>query len=209
MPPSPLSRAAAGGVEKLSDNQTRKALGEAMGKLDRLSGKASAMKAHAGTAVTHAVTAGEVVATTFVASTIEGAIKDKSKLKYLRATRLVGGAVMMGWGLLDCLNGAKSAGSHQVAVANGLLASEAASLGIMAGSGLREKYDHQQGESLESRSQPVSAAPPVAPPPPTGKVTVVPGAAEIEGALREVHAEGAQRDLEALHGSPSRFRPAA
>lgn len=206
MPPTALSRAAAGGVEKLSDNQARKALGDALGKLDRLSGKASAMKAHAGTAVTHAVTAGEVVATTFVASTIEGAIKDKSKLKYLRATRLVGGAVMMGWGLLDCLNGAKHAGSHQVAVANGLLASEAASLGIMAGSGLREKYDKQQGESLEGKSGADAAAPA---PAPQGQVQVVPGAAQVSGQLREVHAEGAQRDLEALHGSPSRFRPAA
>ena len=211
MPPSALAKAVtAGTAAGLSENAAKKGLEEAMGKLNTLRTKAAGMKKNAGGAAGAMVATGETLGATFVASTAEGVIQDPKKLKYLRAARMVSGGGLVVWGVIDALTGSKTGGAHQLALGTGVLASEIASLGVMAGQGLRDKYNQQNKSGLEAEAgagaagggaaTPAAAAP---------ALTVAPGGggSDLAG-LREVHAERAEAQLRSLHGG-DRFRPTA
>jgi len=91
-------------------------------KLERTKKAVAAAKANAGKAGAELVTMGETVAVAAASSAISGAVGPKRR-KYVRAARGLTAAASAVWGLTRILKG--KSGSHQMAVANGLVTAEA------------------------------------------------------------------------------------
>jgi len=130
-----LDRAMSG--QKVEGTAAVSGLKAATEKLKSMKSRLETAKENAGTTATAAMHAGETLGTTFVASTAEGYFgRDKLKPGGV-PLRAVGGFLLGGWGLAAMISG--DGGGHQLAIGTGLLASEGASLGVLAGQALKEK----------------------------------------------------------------------
>ena len=124
--------------EKVSDKQTKTALGQALKKIATLTKKADgsslALKETGGAALSTVETQGSL----FLASMAEGYLgPDKIKVGAVDV-RAPLAFVGVGWGLYEVMTG-KSGGTHALALGNGLLGSWLASVGVQAGKTLAEK----------------------------------------------------------------------
>ncbi|MFH1466061.1 MAG: hypothetical protein ABIO70_16880 [Pseudomonadota bacterium] len=135
---TPLNAAMGGNAENLTPNQTKNALGQAVGKIAGLTKKAAQSKDavfETGTLVLHTA---ENQGTLFLASMAEGYFGEE-KLKVggvdLRAPTAI---LAQGYGLYETLSG-KKGGGHALAIGNGLMGSWLASVAVKAGHTLREK----------------------------------------------------------------------
>ena len=124
--------------EKVSDKQTKTALGQAVKKIANLTKKADgsslALKETGGAVLSSAETQGSL----FLASMAEGYLgPDKIKVGAVDV-RAPLAFVGVGWGLYEVMTG-KAGGTHALALGNGLLGSWLASVGVQAGKTLAEK----------------------------------------------------------------------
>lgn len=132
-----LQRALSG--ESLTDNQTKKALDSALGKLKTLSGKAKKAKEAAGAAGAAAIATAEFQTALFAGCFTEGWLgRDKVHVGPVDV-RLGLGLIAAGYGLYDATQGGGGHGMHALAVGNGLMGSAVASIGLQAGAEMRAK----------------------------------------------------------------------
>lgn len=179
-----LAKAAkADNISKLSDKVKTEALSEALARTEKLKAnvrKAAENAGHAGIQLVHL---GETQGTLALGSFAEGFAQQKWK-KPLKVgpvpVRGALGLLVAGWGLYDAVTTGK--GTHQMAVAQGLIGSEIASLGLQAGAALAEKMAAKAGAPA------VNA--PLAGVPGAGQLTELPPA--VQGETREIHAEAAR-----------------
>lgn len=153
-----LERAVQG--QKVEGKAAESGLKEAAKKLVSLKDRLETAKENAAETGTKALHAAETIVTTFGASTAEG-LWGRDKLRPGGVPiRAAAGMVLGGWGFYESL--ACKGGVHQIAIATGLVASEAASLGVEAGRALREKWD----KTASSTGTPAGAGVPQIPPVP-------------------------------------------
>ena len=126
-------------LKGMSEGQLRSALSQAMGKLSSTQKIAKTMKENAGVAAGNLLHTAETQGTLFLASMAEGHQLARGKSLKLGPVdaRLLTGLPLLAWGMTDCLRG--KGGTHQMAIANGLIGSAVASLGLQAGQALAEK----------------------------------------------------------------------
>ena len=133
-----LSKAQAGGVSALSESQLRSALNEGIKLFTRNENKANKAANMAKNVVGSLVTSIEVQAGAFASGLAYGLFGESLKLGGRVDLRLVGAAGLVGWGLWSIIKNKN--GSHQMAVANGMLAVMTGEAGAVAGRALRERY---------------------------------------------------------------------
>lgn len=157
-----LDRALAG--QKVEGKAAETGLRAAAEKLKSMKGRLETAKENAGSTATAAMHAAETLGTTFVASTAEGYFGRERLKPGGIPLRAMGGLVMGGWGLVSMLSG--QGGGHQLAIGTGLLASEGASLGVVAGQALREKMEKNATGAVQlppAANQPAAPAAPAQP----------------------------------------------
>lgn len=193
---SALAKAAqAEDVKKLPAGTQVKALEEALSKVDKLKAAAASMKGNVGHTAMQGVHFAETQGTLFLASMGSGYAQSRGKKLKIGPVplRLATGVLVGAWGMYDALTG--GGGTHQMAVASGLIGSETAELGLKAGQALSEKMAEKKA------TDPAALAPGGAPaqiPSAAPDLTVVEAKAETSGPIREVHAEPARRELKLL-----------
>src|SRR5690606_3970074 len=130
---------------KVSDKSAQSALGQAVGRIANLTKKANTSKEammETGTLVLHTA---ETQGSLFLSSMAEGYLgEDKLKLGSVDVRAPVG-LLAQGYGLYQTMTGQKGAGSHVLALGNGVMGSWLASVGRNAGRTLAEK---RQGGSV-------------------------------------------------------------
>lgn len=183
-----LAKAAkADNISKLSDKVKTEALSEALARTEKLKAnvrKAAENAGHAGIQLVHV---GETQGTLALGSFAEGFAQQKWK-KSLKVgpvpVRGTLGLLIAGWGLYEAVTTGK--GTHQMAVAQGLIGSEIASLGLQAGAALAEKM--AKGAPADAAAGAGAGG--------AGQLTEVPAA--VQGETREIHAEASRAPVSRL-----------
>ena len=118
--------AIAEGKKKGSDAKTRGLLGDALGQVERLGGRLTAMRERTGEATESLLYTGETVGVNFVASFAEGYWgEDKMDVGSVDG-RTLAGVGLGAWGMYDLLRG--KGGGHKLALGTGLRRGELARL---------------------------------------------------------------------------------
>ncbi|MCK6504847.1 hypothetical protein L6R53_15825 [Myxococcota bacterium] len=200
MATSALAAAAkADDVSKLSDKTKTAALEEAMKRADKLKDAAKALKengVHAGMQVVHmAETQGTLVLGSFADGFVRAKYNRGLKVGPVPVRATIG--VLVGaWGLYDAIT--DGGGTHQMAVANGLIGSELASAAMAAGAAVADKMAEKKPAADASASAGAGAggAAPAALDA-DFKVTepAAAPAAAVQGPIREIHNKPAQAEV--------------
>lgn len=162
---------------------------EVKGQLARKGNKLKEMAEHGREAGMSALHTGETQLAVFATSMAKGAWgDDKLKMGKLPIPTAVG-LGLIGWGLYDELSGA--GGGHQLAIGNGLLASDVADLGRETGAKLAESWKKKDETPAQIPAPAPAAAPGGGAPPPV----------KLQGPIRELETG---REHTRRHGSESR-----
>jgi len=151
--------------EKVSDKQTKTALGQAIKKISTLSKKAEGSKLALKDTGSAVLATAETHGSLFLASMAEGYLgPDKIKVGAVDVRAPIA-LVGMGWGLYEVATGGPG-GAHALAVGNGLMGSWLASVATQAGRTLAEK----KGGGAPAETTPATPQPSIQgellPPPP-------------------------------------------
>lgn len=150
--------AIAEGKKKVSDTKTRGLLGEALGEVEKLGGRLSAMRERTGEATEALLYTGETVGVNFVSNFAEGYWGEEKMDLGSVDGRTVAGVGLGAWGMYDLLRG--KGGGHKLAIGTGLLCAGTGRMGRNAGKVFAEKQAQKKGASPAPAAAPAPAAVP-------------------------------------------------
>lgn len=150
------------GEKKLSDGQKSSALNEAVERLKRLGRKVEGAKETMEAGMEAAVATAEIQGAVLVGSSAEGYWGEEKMDVGPVDVRLGAGLLTAGYGFYKVLTG-EEAGSHFLALGNGLLATGIGRLGRKMGQALREKGERAAGGAANNQLPNANNAPAPAP----------------------------------------------